>query len=89
VKIAYTVQVWRRGTRYIAHAMPLDVSSAGDTPEGARQAVDEAVRSFLDTAAEDGTLEEVLKEAGYRREGGSWRAPDWLGVEQRSCLAAA
>ena len=89
MKIDYTVQVWRRGTRYIAHAMPLDVSSAGDTPEGARQAVDEAVRSFLDTAAEDGTLEEVLKEAGYRREGGSWRAPDWLGVEQRSCLAAA
>jgi hypothetical protein len=81
VKIDYTVQVWRRGTRYIAHAMPLDVASAGDMPEGARQAVDEAVRSFLDTASEDGTLEEVLKEAVYRREEGSWRRPDWLGVE--------
>ena len=89
MKIDYTVQVWRRGTRYIAHAMPLDVASAGDMPEGARQAVDEAVRSFLDTASEDGTLEEVLKEAGDRREDGSWQAPDWLGVEQRSCLAAA
>lgn len=89
MKIDYTVQVWRRGARHIAHAMPLDVASAGDTPEAARQTVDEAVRSFLDTASEDGTLEEVLKEAGYRREGGSWQAPERLGLEQRSCLAAA
>jgi hypothetical protein len=69
--------------------MPLDEASAGKTPEGARQAVDEAVRLFLATAAEHGTLEEVLEDAGYSREGGSWRGPDWLGVEQRSCLAAA
>jgi hypothetical protein len=69
--------------------MPLDVANPGDTPEGAWQAVDEAVRSFLDAASEDGTFEEVLKEAGYRREGGYWQAPEWLGVEQRSCLAAA
>ena len=89
MKIDYTAQVWRRGTQYIAHAMPLDVASAGDTPEGIRQAMDEAVRSFLDTASEDGTLEEVLKEAGYCREGGSWQAPERLGLEQRSCLAAA
>ena len=89
MKIDYTAQVWRRGTQYVAHAMPLDVASAGDTLEGARRAVDEAVRSFLDTASEDGTLAEVLKEAGDRREVGSWQAPEWLGVEQRSCLAAA
>ena len=89
MKIDYTVQVWREGKQYIAHAMPLDVASAGETPEGARQAVDEAVRLFLATAAEHGTLEEVLEDAGYYREGGSWRGPDWLGVEQRSCLASA
>jgi predicted RNase H-like HicB family nuclease len=89
VKIDYSVQVWREGKQYIAHAMPLDVASAGETPEGAREAVDEAVRLFLGTAAEHGTLEEVLEDAGYRRKGGTWRGPDWLGVEQRSCLAAA
>ena len=47
----------------IAHAMPLDVMSSGQTPEQARQALDEAVRLFLDTAAEVGTLEEVLEKA--------------------------
>ena len=89
MKINHTVQIWREGQQYVAHAMPLDVASAGKTPEEARQAVDEAVGLFLATAAEHGTLDEVLEDAGYCREGGSWRGPDWLGVEQRSCLAAA
>ena len=44
MKIDYTVQVWREGKQYIAHAMPLDVASSGETPEGARQAMDEAVQ---------------------------------------------
>lgn len=89
MRIDYTVQIWREGSQYVAHAMPLDVASCGDTPEAARQAVDEAVRLFLATAAEQGTLEEVLEDAGYRRHGKAWRGPDWFGVEQHSCLAAA
>ena len=63
---------------------PLDVASAGKTPEEARQAVDEAVRLFLATAAEHGTLEEVLEDAGYCREGGSWRGPDWPASSPRA-----
>lgn len=89
MQVDYTVQVWKEDGQFIAHAMPLDVASAGDSPEGARQAVDEAVRLFLLTAAEHGTLNEVLEDAGYRRVRREWRGPAWLGVEQRSCLAAA
>ena len=88
MKLDYTVQVWREGGQYIAHAMPLDVASSGASPEAARQAVDEAVRLFLATAAEHGTLKEVLEDAGYRRTGKNWSGPAWLGVEQRTCLAA-
>ena len=58
--IEYTVHIWQEGAQFIAHAMPLDVMSSGQTPEQARHALDEAVRLFLDTAAEVGTLEEVL-----------------------------
>jgi predicted RNase H-like HicB family nuclease len=87
MRIDYTVQVWREDNQYIAHAMPLDVASSGDSPEAARQAVDEAVRLFLATASDHGTLNEVLQDAGYRRAARSWRGPAWLGVEQRSCLA--
>ncbi len=34
-RIEYTVQVWKEGNRYIAHAMPLDVMSSGGSPEKA------------------------------------------------------
>ena len=87
MKLDYTVQVWQEGGQFIAHAMPLDLASAGPTPEAARQAVDEAVRLFLVTAAEHGTLAEVLEEAGYHRTRREWHGPAWLGIEQRSCLA--
>ena len=50
-------------------------------------AVDEAVRLFLSTAADHGTLREVLEDDGYRRARGEWRAPAWSSVEQRSVLA--
>ena len=87
MKLEYTVQIWSEGGQFIAHAMPLDVSSSGVTPEKARQAVDEAVRLFLTTAAEHRTLREVLEDAGYRRVRGEWRAPAWSGIEQRTVLA--
>jgi predicted RNase H-like HicB family nuclease len=51
MQIDYTVQVWREDGQFIAHAMPLDVASSGPTVEAARNAVDEAVRLFLATAA--------------------------------------
>lgn len=64
MQIDFTVQIWKEGDQFIAHAMPLDVASSGPTPEAARQALDEAVQLFIDTAAEHGTLQEVLEEAG-------------------------
>jgi predicted RNase H-like HicB family nuclease len=60
-ELEYTVQIWKEGDQFIAHAMPLDVVSAGQTVEAARDALDEAVSLFLETAAEAGTLEEVLR----------------------------
>jgi predicted RNase H-like HicB family nuclease len=60
--IEYTVQIWKEGNQFVAHAMPLDVMSSGRTPEAARKALDEAVHLFLVTAENVGTLEEIFKE---------------------------
>jgi predicted RNase H-like HicB family nuclease len=65
MNIEYTVHIWKEGNQFVAHAMPLDVASSGQTPEHARKALDEAVHLFLVTAADMGTLNEVLQEAGY------------------------
>jgi predicted RNase H-like HicB family nuclease len=73
--IETTTRLWREGKQYIAHALPLDVASAGDSPDAARKALQEAVELFVSTAREQGTLEEVLEECGYTSVDGKWVAP--------------
>ena len=84
MKIEYTVQIWSEGEQFVAHAMPLDVMSSGRTPEEARAALDEAVHVFLVTAADEGSLEEILCEDGYERQGGEWISPSWVATEKHS-----
>ena len=86
MNIEYNAQIWKEGNQYIAHAMPLDVMSAGPSPEGARKALDEAVHLFLVTAADMGTLEDVLEESGYELRQGSWVSPAWVAIERRSAV---
>lgn len=89
MEIDYTVQIWREGNQFVAHALPLDVASAGPSPEAARAAVHEAVGLFLETARAHGTLAEVLEDAGYKRSGGRWQSPTWVGIERQSAPVAA
>lgn len=84
MKLDLTIQLWAEGGQYIAHAMPLDVMSSGPTPQAARDAVDEAVRCFIKTATDAGSLDQVLEECGYSRQNGEWIAPDWVGVERHA-----
>lgn len=82
--IDYTVQIWKEGSQFVAHAMPLDVMSSGLTPEAARIALDEAVHLFLVTAADIGTLDEILQETGYKFQDGKWVSPEWVAIEKHS-----
>ena len=84
MNIEYTVQVWKEGNQYIAHAMPLDVVSSGSTPESAKDALQEAIHLFLDTVKDMGTLEEVLNECGYEFSENRWISPPWVAVERQS-----
>ena len=82
--IETTTRVWREGKHYIAHALPLDVASSGDSPEAARRALREAVELFVATAREHGTLDDVLDECGYRFEAGKWVAPQIVEQQQET-----
>jgi predicted RNase H-like HicB family nuclease len=88
MEIDYTIQIWREGKQFVAHAMPLDVASSGVTSEAARVALTEAVDLFIATAEKHGTLNDVLDEAGYEREDSNWRAPGWVCFERHSALVA-
>jgi hypothetical protein len=77
-----TVHIWKEGSQYVAHAIPLDVMSSGPTPDSARLALDEAVRAFLLTVADAGTLEQVLEDCGYELRGEQWVPPDFVALER-------
>ena len=82
--IDMNIRIWREGKTFIAHALPLDVSSAGDSPERARAALREAVDLFVATARDHGTLQEVLEECGYSLENDRWTAPQIVAEQQES-----
>ncbi len=84
VTVEYTLQIWKEGNQYIAHAMPLDVMSSGATADEAREALAEAVRLFLATAADMGTMDAVLEECGYEHAGEGWVSPAWVAIERHS-----
>ena len=89
MQIEYTIHVWKEGGQFVAHAMSLDVMSSGETPEGARSALNEAVRLFLITAKDQGTLDEVLRESGYELREGEWLSPAWVALERQSTAVPA
>ena len=80
--LAFTVHIFKEGDTFVAHVPELDVSSCGDTAEQARHNIADAVRGFLETSEQMGTLDEILQEAGYRREGESWRAPEFVALDR-------
>jgi predicted RNase H-like HicB family nuclease len=82
VTIETTVQIWQEGDQFIAHAMPIDVMSSGPSPQAARAALDEALHLFIRTAAEAGTLDQLLEECGYVRGQDTWISPRIVASEQ-------
>lgn len=81
-EVSFTVHVFREGEVFVAHAPELDLSSCGDTPDDARRAIREAVRAFLEASEEMGTLTAIFDEAGYRRDGNRWEAPEFVSLDR-------
>jgi predicted RNase H-like HicB family nuclease len=80
--ISFTVHIFREGDTFVAHTPELDVASCGETTDAARKNIRDAVRGFLEVAEAQGTLADILEEAGYRREGEDWRAPEFVSVDR-------
>ena len=87
-EVGFTVRLFREGETYVAHVPELDISSCGDTEAETRRNIKDAVAGFLNTAEEQGTLEQILEEAGYRLEGGRWREPEVVSTERMQVRVA-
>ena len=80
--LSFTAHIFKEGDVFVAYVPALDVSSCGATGEEARRNIRDAVRGFLETSAEMGTLKEILQEGGYELEGEQWRDPEFVSVDR-------
>lgn len=72
----------------IAHCVPLDVSSCGRDLEEAQRNIHDAIAGFVRACEKMGTLEEVLEESGFTRDGDLWVPPSLLGTAEVDMLVA-
>jgi predicted RNase H-like HicB family nuclease len=80
-RIVLRTEFFKEGDLYVGLAPELDVSSFGETLEDAKRSLREAAEAFVEECEEMGTLEEVLREAGFRREDHVWLPRQPLAAE--------
>lgn len=82
IPIDYDVMVFKEDETYVAYCPELDVSSCGNSVEQAKEMLKTAVRLFLEEAEKMGTLEDILKEAGFKKDtSGRWLPPELIATE--------
>jgi len=74
-KVNFRAEIFREGGLYVALCPELNVSSFGKTVDEARNSLQEAVEAFIEECEVMGTLEEVLEESGFVKEGSVWITP--------------
>jgi|SRR3989338_10202439 len=82
--LTFTIQIFREGKLFVAYNPELDVSSCGPTLEKAKTNIHDAIRGFLKSAAEMGTLGEILEEAGYLYRRKRWVDPELVTLDRMS-----
>jgi predicted RNase H-like HicB family nuclease len=86
--IEFDAIIFQEGKTLVAHCPELDVSSCGHDVDEARRNLKTAVRLFVEEAGKLGTLEDILREAGYQRSpDGKWQSPRILATEVMSLSA--
>ena len=83
--IEFDAIIFQEGTSFVAHCPELDVSSCGHDVDEARQNLKTAVWLFVEESEKLGTLEDILREAGYKPGGdGAWKSPRIIATEVMS-----
>jgi predicted RNase H-like HicB family nuclease len=75
IRLFLTSKVWKEDKYYIAYNPELDVASQGKTIEEAQAMLKDALSLFIETAKDMGTLNIILREAGFVKKEKRWTSP--------------
>ena len=82
IQIEFDVIVFREDKSYVTYCPEFDISSCGKSVEHAKEMLRTAIRLFLEETEKMGTLEEILEEAGYKKDvTGKWLPPKLVAIE--------
>lgn len=71
-RVMFRAEFFQEGEVFVGLSPELSVSSFGETLEGAKQSLQEAVEAFIEECEAMGTLKEVLEEAGFEQQENLW-----------------
>ena len=85
-KLDVNVEVFiiKEGEVFVSYCPALDLASQGDSFDEAVQAFDEALDIFFEEITEMGTLDDVLKDCGWKKVQKHWEPPLVVGQTQRT-----
>ena len=69
IEFKFPLKITKKRKWYVASCPVLDVASQGETEKKARENLFEALTLFITTSFEMGTLNEVLKQCGFKTSG--------------------
>ena len=61
------VFIFKEGSRYIAWTPALNISTSGDSSQEVKRRFEEIVEAFFEEIIDMGTIEDVLKECGWKK----------------------
>ncbi len=81
-KFSLSISILKESNRFIAYSPAIDLSTSGKTYEEAKKRFDEAASVFFEEIFEQGTLNDVLKDLGWKKIQKKWIPP--LVISQES-----
>lgn len=83
------VSFLREGKKYVAYTPALDLSTSGRTYEEAKRRFSEIVSIFFEELIKKGTLDEVLRDLGWKRVQAKWSPPVIISQELQAVRVPA
>lgn len=83
------VSILREGKKYVAYTPALDLSTSGKNYEEAKKRFSEIVNIFFAELIKKGTLEEVLRDLGWKHVQAKWTPPVIISQESQTVRVPA
>ncbi len=90
MELKMTIEIWSKGSRYIAKCPELDFVSQGESREEAKRNLLEVIEIQFEEMREMDTLDDYLQECGYKFENGNaFPTSEMVGFEKQAFQISA